>query len=215
MKNDSTKERGKIKLFIMDDSDIFRAGLAEILRQEEEFELSGCGEHSDEAEKLCVAVTPTVLLMHASMREADKYFQIAERIKEKAPNVRILVISEFTEVDYLLKIIASGCDGYVHGGISGRTLKRVIRNLGNDFCIFDQTVINKLLLLKDGRREGVRVEFSSRERKIIELLAEGKGNSDIGKELGLAPGTVKNIISGMLHRCCFKSKAQLVNVLFS
>ena len=203
----------KLKLFIIDDSAISRAGLAEILKQEEEFELSGCANHSDESEKLFVSAAPDVLLLHASAREADKHLQIAGRIKEKAHNIRVLVISEFADIDYLLKVVRSGCDGYVHGAISVHDLKKVVRNLGENLCIFDRTIINKLLVLEDGGQ--AVVQFSSRERTIVEMLAEGKSNSDIGKELNLAPGTVRNIISDMLNRHHFKSRFQLINVLFS
>jgi DNA-binding NarL/FixJ family response regulator len=210
------KERvEKIKLFIIDDSEIFRVGLAEILRQEEAFALSGCGENSDETEKLCISAAPDVLLLHASLREVGEYLQVADRVKKKVRNVRILVISEFADVDYLLQIVASGCDGYVHANISGRSLKRVVRNLGSDLCIFDRTIIDKLLTLGDTRRGSIQVEFSSRERKVVEMLAEGKSNSDIGKELEFAPGAVKNIIARMLNRGHFKNRAQLVNELFS
>jgi DNA-binding NarL/FixJ family response regulator len=60
-----------------------------------------------------------------------------------------------------------------------------------------------------------RVEFSPRERKMVEMLAEGKSNAVIGKELGLSTGTIKNIISDMLKRYRFKNRAQLVNTLVS
>jgi DNA-binding NarL/FixJ family response regulator len=207
------EQKKKLKLFIMDNSDIFRRGLAEILRQEENFELSGCGEPSDEAEGLCAAAAPDVLLMHASTREVDKQLQIADRIKKKSEGTRVLVIAEFADVDYLLKIAASGCDGYVQSGISGRSLVKVIRNLGDDVCIFDRAVIDRLLLLEDERRVR-QVEFSPRERRIVEMMAEGKSNAAIGQYLELSSGTVKNIVSDMLKRHRFKNRAQLVNALF-
>ncbi|MDR2175271.1 MAG: response regulator transcription factor [Synergistaceae bacterium] len=215
------EQKKKLKLFIMDDSDIFRAGLVEILKQEEleeedrAFDLCGCGEHSDEAEELCMAAAPDVLLVHASTRETDKHLQIAGRVKKRAEGTRILAIAEFSDFDYLLKIVASGCDGYVHSSIPGRSLTKILRNLGNDVCIFDRMVIEKLLLLEDERRSAGRMDFSPRERRIAEMLAEGKNNAVIGKELKLSAGTVKNLISDLLKRHHFKSRAQLVSVLLS
>jgi DNA-binding NarL/FixJ family response regulator len=199
----------------MDDSDVFRSGLAEILGQDENFELSGCGEYSDELEELCVAASPDILLLHALTSEADRHLEIVGRIKKKARGVRVLVISELTDIQYLFKIVASGCDGYVHGSIPGSSLKRVVRNLGEDICIFDRTIIDRLLLLEDESRADNRVEFASRERRIVEMLAEGRNNADIGKELKLSAGTVKNLISKMLRRCHLKNRAQLVNLLLS
>ena len=123
-------------------------------------------------------------------------------------------------MDSLLKAAASGCDGYVHSGISGSTLAKVIRNLGNDICIFDRTVIDKLLhlgtnRLRKERRTREAENLSPRERKIAELLADGKTNAAIGKELELAAGTVKNIISAMMKRHHFQRRTQLVNMLSS
>jgi DNA-binding NarL/FixJ family response regulator len=212
-----SKEEGqktKLKVFIMDDSEIFRTGLAHILEQEkEDFELSGCEEYSDEVERLCTAAAPDVIIVHSSMREMDKHLEIAGRIKEKREDTRILAITEFNDVEYLLKIAVSGCDGYVHSKISRHSLVKVIKNLGRDIYIFDRTAINKILSLENERRIANKVQFSPRERKIVEMLAEGKNNTAIGKELELSSGTVKNIISKMLNRYHFKKRAQLVNEL--
>jgi DNA-binding NarL/FixJ family response regulator len=138
-------------LFVVDDRDIFRAGLAEVLgREEEEFELSGCGKLSDETEKLCVAAAPDVLLVHVPEREAENHLLFIGRVKNAAESTRILVAAEAGDMNYLLKIAASGCDGYIHSDISETALMRVIRNLGNDVYIFDRTVIEKMLLLEEG-----------------------------------------------------------------
>ena len=213
-------QKENLNVFIMDSMDIFRFGLAEVLRQQE-FHVSGCGGVSDEAEELCVAAAPDVLLVHVSEREIENHLHVIDRMKSKARGTRILAIVEFYDMDCLLKIAASGCDGYVHSGISSPALVKVIRNLGNDVCIFDRTVIGKILRLEKERLKEGRVEsqgipganFSPRERKIVELLAEGKNSAAIGKELNLAPGTVKNIVSDMMKRHHFKKRTQLVKAL--
>jgi DNA-binding NarL/FixJ family response regulator len=210
------EQKRKLKVFIMDDSDIFRTGLAQILQQEEEdFELSGCVEYSDEAEKLCIAAAPDVILVHFSTREVDTHLQIVGRIKEKMENIRVLTIAGFNDIEYLLKIAASCCDGYVHSSIPRRSLMKVIKNLGNDIYIFDRATINKMLSLEDERRSANKVKFSPREHKIVKMLAEGENNAAIGKELELSTGTIKNIITKMLKRYQFKKRAQLVNELSS
>jgi DNA-binding NarL/FixJ family response regulator len=209
------EQKRKLKLFIMDDSDIFRAGLIEILKEEEAFELSEGEDDLEAMEERCIAAAPDVLIVHSSTRDVNKQLQVANRVKKKAEGTRVLVITEFADIDYLLTITASGCDGYVHSGVSGRSLVKIIQKLGNDVYVFDRVVIDKLLLLEDERRTSRRVEFLPRERKLVEMLAEGKNNAAIGKELNLSTGTVKNIISDMLKRYHFKNRAQLVNALSS
>ncbi|MDR2180386.1 MAG: response regulator transcription factor [Synergistaceae bacterium] len=214
-----SEQKENLKLFIMDDRDIFRAGLAEILRQEkEDFEVAGCGELSDETEEACIEAAPDVLVIHVSEREMENHLQIIDRIKSEAEGTRILVIVDFNDTDGLLKVAASGCDGYVHSEISGQGLMRIIQKLGNDVCIFDRTVIDKILHLEEERmdeeRQAVhRQDFSPRERKIVEMLAEGKNSTTIGAELELSAGTVKNIISDMMKRHHFRKRTQLVKKL--
>jgi DNA-binding NarL/FixJ family response regulator len=203
----------KLKLFIIDDSDIFRSGLAVIFGEDEKFELSGCCGHSDESEENCAAEAPNILLLHASAHESDERLQIVGRIKKNVQGIRVLVIAEFTDINYLLRIVASGCDGYVHASISGSSPKRVVKNLADDICIFDRTIIDKLLLLEADRNGGNRAEFSPRELRIVEMLAEGRNNAEIGKEMLLSAGTVKNIISGMLRRRHLKNRVQLIKSL--
>jgi DNA-binding NarL/FixJ family response regulator len=210
------EQKKKLKLFVIDDRDIFRAGLAGILgREKEEFELAGCGKLSDETEELCIAAAPDVLLVHVPERETEGRLHVIDRIKDGVEGARVLVIAEAGDVNYLLKIAASGCDGYVHSDISETALAGVIRNLGNDVYIFDRTVIEKMLRLEEERQAPKRAEFSPRERKIVEMLGEGKSNAAIGKELNLSSGTVKNIVSEMLKRRHCKNRAQLVSVLSS
>jgi DNA-binding NarL/FixJ family response regulator len=210
------KQHEKLKLFVIDDRDIFRAGLAEILgREEEEFDLAGCGKLSDATEELCISAVPDVLLVHVPARETEGMLHVIGRIKDGAEGVRIMVIADAGDVNYLLKIAASGCDGYVHSDISETALTGVIRNLGNDVYIFDRTVIEKMLRLDEEHQAPKRAEFSPRERKIVEMLGEGKSNAVIGKELNLSSGTVKNIVSDMLKRYHFRSRAQLVSELLS
>jgi DNA-binding NarL/FixJ family response regulator len=208
------EQKKKLKLFVIDDRDIFRAGLAGILgREEGGFELAGCEKLSDETAERCIAAAPDVLLVYVPEQETESRLRVIDRIKDGAEGARILVIAEPGDMNYLLKIAASRCDGYVHSDISETALWGVIHNLGNDVYIFDRTVIEKMLRLEEGRQAPKWADFSTRERKIVEMLGEGKSNAAIGKELNLSAGTIKNTVSDMLKRHHFKNRAQLVSVL--
>jgi DNA-binding NarL/FixJ family response regulator len=211
------KKKRKLKVFIMDDSDIFRAGLIQMFEQRKgDFELTGREECSNEAEILCTVVAPDVLILHTSAWETDKQLQIAGRIKEKMKNTRVLFISEFDDTEYLLGILASSCDGHVHSGISRRSFIKAIKNFGHDSYTSDQEGIKRILSLKDNERASAnKLDFRPRERQIVEMLRDGKNTATIAKELELSIGTVKNAVTRMLRRYQLKNKAQLVDALLS
>jgi DNA-binding NarL/FixJ family response regulator len=216
-KSEEPERKKKLKVFVMDDSDISRAGLAQIFEQEKEsFELFGQEKCSDKGEKLCMAVAPDVLILHTQVRDTDKLLQIADRIKEKLENTQVLFISEFDDAAYLLKIVASSCDGYVHSSISRPSLLRAAKNIDEDLYTFDRATIKKILSLKnepafDSKPKAP--QLTPRERIIVELLKEGKDDNAIGKVLELSGGTVKNTVTNMLRRYKFKKRSQLVHEL--
>ncbi|MDR2527596.1 MAG: response regulator transcription factor [Synergistaceae bacterium] len=203
---------GRIKLFVIDDSPIFRAGLIQVLKNETSLEISGSVEYSNESIKDCVLAAPEMLLLHLSSQDAGAHAKIIGSVRKKIPDLRILVISEYTDANYLLEVVTSGCDGYVLSSISERALKKIIRKLSADVCVFDRSMLSRFLLLSKKYRNDA-MKMSPRERHIVELLANGMDNTEIADELGLAAGTIKNIISCMLQRWHFKKRTQLVNLV--
>jgi DNA-binding NarL/FixJ family response regulator len=213
----SEEQKKRLKVFIMGDFEIFRAGLAHILEQkEEDFKLCGCEQYSGKMEKRCMTAAPDVILVHAPTRDADKYIEIAGKIKKAREGTRILAISESNDIGYLLTIAVSCCDGNVHSGISKSALVKTIENLGHlgkEIHIFDRATLVKMLPVKEEPQSANQVQFSARERQIVEMLRDGKNYIAIAQELELASGTVVNFITRMLRKYQFKKKAQLVNAL--
>ena len=203
----------KTKLAIIDDCVVFRTGLGCILSKVADFEIIMCQDFKSE-EDLDFPDLPDVILTHATVKEVEYQAKIISKAKKAAPLARVLLISEFSDTDYLVKILMSGCDGYVLRDVSEKALIRAITNISTNIFVFDRNAIGKFLQShKRDKRLGSVKDLSSREISVVEMVAEGMTNEKIASELNLATGTVKNIISGLLSRFGYQKRHQLMNLL--
>jgi DNA-binding NarL/FixJ family response regulator len=193
---------------IIDDSPIFRRGLFCVLGEMVEFDIVACLESFSDVEERCL---PDVFLIHLATRKIDEQTQHIKKIRKNSPHVRILLISEYSDADYLMKVMESGCDGYVQQNVSEEVLRRVILNLNSGSCVFDRRIIDKFIDILSG--DAQMSQLSQREVAIIELIAEGRSNEEIALEIGLSTGTIKNAVSNMLQHYRFKKRAQLTSLL--
>jgi DNA-binding NarL/FixJ family response regulator len=215
----------KIKLTIIDDCVIFRTGLFLILSKNDAFKILNCSDFQSSSfwvERkggLPEDDVPDVILAHTTVKDITYQNKTVERAKKAAPKAKVLLISEFSDMDYLVKILMSSCDGYVLRDVSEQALVRAIKNVNSEIFVFDRGVIEKFLKFPKsggqvfGQSESLKSELSERENKVIAMVAEGMTNRTIAAELGLAAGTVKNMISDMLARFGFKKRSQLVTLL--
>lgn len=201
----------KIKLAILDDSEIFRTGLCCILSKVDDFEITSCLDFKSE-ETPDFSEVPDVVLFHAAVKDTECHAQALNKAHKAAPLAKVLLISEFADVGYLSKISLSSCDGYVLRDVSEKALVRAIRNISTEVFVFDRNVISKFLQV-NSRENRFGNELSPREFRMVRMVADGMTNGNIASELGLAPGTVKNIISGLLTRFDYRKRSQLVNLL--
>ncbi|MDR3331577.1 MAG: response regulator transcription factor [Synergistaceae bacterium] len=211
---------GRVKIAIFDDCVIFRAGLTSVLGKIPEFEIVCASDFNTDSAALVgsgvLGVSPDVLLAHTTTKDINEHIEIIGRLRDANASLRILIISEYSDIDYLVKIVASGCDGYVLRSVSEESLRRAISNIAADIFVFDRIVISKFFMapaldhyIKHSQ------ELSNRETKILDLIAEGQRNNEIAAIFNLSPGTMKNLISDMLHRYKCKNRSQLINLLRS
>ena len=210
---ESMKNTEKTKLAIIDDCVIFRTGLDCILSKVPDFEIIMCRDFRS-GEDIDFSDPPDVILTHTTVKDVECQARILSKAKKAAPLAKVLLISEFSDTDYLVKILMSGCDGYVLRDVSEEALLRAITNVSAEIFVLDRNAIGKIL--RSHRRDkyiGSAKDLSSRETRVVEMVAEGMTNGKIASELSLASGTVKNIVSGLLLRFGYQKRSQLVNLL--
>ena len=161
----------KTKLAIIDDCMIFRTGLRCILSEVPHFEIIMCRDFKSE-ENIDFSEPPDVIVIHSTAKDLEFQAEMLNKAKEAAPLVKVLLVSEFSDMDYLLESLMSGCDGYVLRDVSEKTLVRAITNISKDIFVLDRNAIAGFFQL---RKRSDRLEeakaLSTREARIVELVA--------------------------------------------
>ena len=203
----------KTKLAIIDDCVIFRTGLRCILSEVPNFEIIACGDFNS-GENIDFSEAPDVILLHSAAKDLELHTETLNMAKKAAPLAKVLLISEFSDMDYLLENLMSGCDGYVLRDVSEKALIRAVTNVSTEIFVLDRNAIVRFLQLHERfNGPGNFRNLSSREKQVVEMVAEGMTNEKIASELELATGTVKNIVSGLLSRFKYRKRSQLVKLL--
>ena len=132
---------------------------------------------------------------------------VAARLQELLPEVRVLALTTFDDVNTVSGALEAGCNGFLLKVIDPEKLRSSMLSIAGGLNVYDEDAISHLQQsLKDRRNTA----FSSREREVLGYVCEGMTNAEIAAKLNLRPGTVKNMISLLLSKTDCISRAQLV-----
>lgn len=196
-----------IKVIIADDVELLRKGLKTIIEQDNEIRVCGLAENGKEAFDLCEKVKPDLVLMDMRMPVCDGA-TATKLIKEKYPNVKVLVLTTFDDAETVNEALASGADGYILKSVDEKKITHAIKSALADINVFETTVFNKIKKV-NSTVNTENLNISEREKEIIILVAQGLSNKDIAKKLYLSDGTVRNNISNLLYKLNLKDRTQL------
>jgi DNA-binding NarL/FixJ family response regulator len=190
-----------ITVFLLDDHEIVRRGVRELI--EAEPGLSVIGEASTAAEALqrIPAVRPDVAVLDVRLPDGSGV-EVCREVRSQIPTLACLMLTSFSDDDALFEAIMAGASGYVLKQIRGNDLITAIRRVARGESLLDPTVTTKVLhRLRHPSEEDERLaKLTPQERRILDLIAEGATNRQIGTELHLAEKTVKNYVSNMLMK---------------
>lgn len=207
----------KIKVLIADDIMILRQGLQAVLRQDEEIEVVTLAENGREAFEKCGAYQPDVVLMDMRMPDYDGAYGIRS-IKDRYPEIKVLVLTTFDDEETIGKAVNSGADGYLLKEMSDDRLIASVKSVYHGISVFGNGVYQTMRSQfgegkdKDARNfcpQKPELDFTEREYDMIKLVARGYDNKEIAARLFLAEGTVRNQISRLLEKVDLKDRTQL------
>jgi DNA-binding NarL/FixJ family response regulator len=192
-----------IKAFLLDDHEVVRRGVRELLEGESRGEITVAGEAgtADEALRRLPAVRPDVAILDVRLPDGNGV-EVCREIRSRHPEIQCLMLTSFADDEALFDAIMAGAAGYVLKQVRGSDLVDSVRRVAAGQSLLDPMVTTKLLdRLRGGPDEERGVEqLSDQERKILDLLAEGLTNRQIGERLYLAEKTVKNYVSNLLMK---------------
>jgi two-component system response regulator DevR len=204
-------ERGDepIRVFLLDDHEIVRRGLADLLETEPGITVVGEAGTAAEALNRIPAALPDVAVLDARLPDGSG-IDVCRDIRSSMPAVRCLILTSYDDNDAVFAAVMAGAAGYLLKEIRGSSLVDAIRQVAAGKSLLDPNVTERLLTrLRDGAPKDERLaSLTDREREILGLITEGMTNRQIGERLFLAEKTVKNYVSGLLAKLGMERRTQ-------
>lgn len=197
---------------VVDDHTIVREGIKALLELQDDIEVVGEATSSSEFLDQLEAVLPDVTLIDLKMPGIDG-IEAARLAKAKYPHIKLILLTNYDDEEYVLEAIKAGADGYVLKDVKKGDLIRIIRGVLHDHAFIDPTVARKLFrsIRQSTATEEqpiARPAFSERELQILAHLAEGRANKDIAGSLCLSPDTVKSHLKNIYQKLGVHNRSQ-------
>lgn len=202
-----------IRILIADDQTITRSGLQTMLAEHQDMQVIGEARDGAQVIELAASLQPDVILMDVRMPGING-IEATRRIHRTSPHIRILVLTVFDDDTLVFPVIRAGASGYLLKNTEQDELLRAIRTVANGGAIFSPGIAQKVLgYLNAPQPNALKESFdelTTREREILELIAQGKTNPEIATTLNLSSKTVSNYISNVLLKLHATDRAKLM-----
>lgn len=198
-----------MNIIIVDDDKLVSLSLKTILEAQPDIKVLAMGKNGEDAILLYDQYTPDVLLMDIRMDRMNG-LDAAKAIISKHPDAKILLLTTFSDDEYIIKAIQFGAKGYILKQ-AFETIAPAINAVYNDQTVFGDEIMNKLPMLIKKRDNLNYSEFglTDKEFEIVRLVADGLNNKEIAAELFFGEGTVRNYISTILEKLQLRDRTQL------
>ncbi|MEH6892397.1 response regulator transcription factor [Bacillus sp. JJ864] len=199
----------EIKLLLVEDHHIVRRGLVFFLKTKEEFDIIGEVGDGEEAFQFIKIERPDVVLMDVSMPKMDG-IEATKRIKQYDSSIKVLMLSSFSEQDYVLPALEAGADGYQLKEVQPDQLVASIIAVYQGTANFHPKVTPALL----GRQVTAEIKqdhlsmLTKREKEVLREIAKGRSNKEIAVELHITEQTVKTHVSNVLAKLHVDDRTQ-------
>lgn len=204
----------RIRVFVVDDHTLIRQGIVGLLESQPDIEVVGQAGNGRAAVASFEATSPDVVLMDIAMPGISGLTATRE-IKERQPDVRVLILTIHDREDYLFEALRAGASGYVLKGADVQDLLAAVRTAyGRDIylspSVTSTLVADYLRRARGGQDRAIYDGLSDREREILHLIAQGKTSPEIAAELFLSPHTVQSHRDHIMTKLDLHSKAALI-----
>ena len=192
-----------LRVVLVDDHEVVRNGIKSLLAETPDVSVVGEAGTVKDAVERAVWARPDVVIMDVRLPDGSG-IEATREIRARLPNTQVLMLTTFSDDEALFASIMAGAAGYVLKQIKGADLVRAVQTVGRGESLLDPAVTKGLLdrlrrgkhLLKDERL----ARLSAQEERILEMIAEGRTNREIGDKLHLAEKTVKNYVTSILSK---------------
>ena len=199
----------KIRVFLLDDHEIVRRGLRELLESEGDIDVVGESGLAQEAARRIPALRPDVAILDARLPDGSG-IDVCRDVRTANPEIKALILTSYDDDEALFSAIMAGAAGYVLKQVRGNDLLESVRRVAAGQSRLDPAVTAQVLeRLRTGPAEDAALApLTAQERRILSLIGDGLTNRQIAEELFLAEKTVKNYVSSLLAKLGLERRTQ-------
>jgi DNA-binding NarL/FixJ family response regulator len=188
------------RVFLLDDHEVVRRGVRELLESEDDLEVVGEAGSAEEAYARIPATTPDVAVLDVRLPDGDGV-EVCREIRSRHPEIACIMLTSFADDEAVYAAIMAGAAGYLLKQVRGTDLVEGIRRVAAGASLLDPAVTTRVLeRLRHKGDDDPLGALTDQERSILGLIAEGLTNRQIGERMFLAEKTVKNYVSNVLAK---------------
>ncbi|MGW5431560.1 MadR family response regulator transcription factor [Streptomyces sp. NPDC004059] len=199
-----------LRIVLVDDHAIVRHGLRSILERESDLEVVGEASTAAEAAAVVERTRPSIVLLDLKLSTAadTEGLDLCARLTQRHPDLAVLVLTTFLDDSLVVEAIQHGARGYVVKDVDTTELLRSIRAVARNESAFDSHAA--AAMVRSMRVQPERPRFTERELKVLQMLAHGLSNREIGGELYISETTVKFHVRNIMRKMDASSRAEVV-----
>ena len=202
-----------LRILIADDHPLFRHGIREFLNLAPALEVVGEATSGEDAIAQAESVHPDVILMDVNMPGVNGV-EATRRILHSSPHIRVLIVTMFEDDATVFAAMRAGARGYILKDSEKENILRAIQAVATGEAIFSPTIATRLIdffsTQSSSLPRDIFPSLTERERQILQLIARGRSNAEIARELSLSPKTVYNYVSNILSKLQVADRAQAI-----
>ncbi|MCZ4499413.1 MAG: response regulator receiver [Marmoricola sp.] len=198
-----------IRVFLLDDHDIVRRGVRALLESEGDVQVVGEASTVAEASRMVPELLPDVAVLDARLPDGSG-IELCAELRETTPAVRSLILTSYDDEAAIVSAIRAGAVGYILKEVQGNSLLSSVRTVASGQSLIDPVMARRVIRWIEESTHGPEelAGLTDQQLRILELLAEGLTNREIGLRLYLAEKTVKNHVTRILARLGVQRRTQ-------
>jgi two-component system response regulator DevR len=197
------------RVFLVDDHEIVRRGVAELIEREPDLVVVGESDSVAHALPRIAATAPDVALLDMRLPDGDG-IDLCREIRSRHPEIACLILTAYDDDAAAMSAVLAGASGYVLKNVRGSTIVDDVRAVAAGRSLIDAKLTARVSqqATREDHDDPRFAALNLRERQVLALIADGLTNRQIGEQLGLAEKTVKNYVSGLLSKLGFERRTQ-------
>jgi len=198
-----------VRLFLVDDHEVVRRGLTELFDAEDDMEVVGEAGTAEQALTRVASARPDVAVLDLRLPDGDGV-GVCREIRSAHPEIQCVILTSYADDEAVFNAVMAGAAGYLLKDVRGRDLVDGVRRVAQGQSLLDPLVTKRVLeRLRQGPQEDTRLaSLTDQERRILDHIAEGLTNRQIGEQMFLAEKTVKNYVSNVLMKLGMQRRTQ-------